>query len=35
MPFKHVHVSILKHLELIYSNVWGATHVLSTTSARY
>ena len=23
MTFKHVHVSILKLLELIYSNVWG------------
>ena len=35
MPFKNVHVSILKPLELIYLDVWGPTPVLSTSSARY
>ena len=34
MPFKHVHVSVLKPLELIYLDVWGPASVLSTTSAR-
>jgi histone deacetylase 1/2 len=35
MPFKHVHVFVLKPLELIYSDVWGPTPILSTTGARY
>jgi histone deacetylase 1/2 len=35
IPFKHVHVSVLKPLELIYSDVWGPAPVLSTTGARY
>jgi histone deacetylase 1/2 len=35
MPFKHVHVSVLKPLELIYSDVWGPAPVLSTIGARY
>ena len=35
MPFKNVHVSALKPLELIYSDIWGPTPVLSTSGARY
>jgi len=35
MPFKHVHVSVLKPLELIYLDVWGPTPVLFTNGARY
>ena len=35
MPFKNVHVSALKPLELIYSNIWGPAPVLSTSGARY
>lgn len=35
MPFKNMHVSVLKPLELIYSDVWGPAPVLSTSGARY
>jgi histone deacetylase 1/2 len=37
MPFKHVHVyvSVLKPLQLIYSDVWGLAPVLSTTGPCY
>jgi hypothetical protein len=35
MLFKHVHVSVLKPLQLIYSDVWGPTLVLSTIGTRY
>jgi histone deacetylase 1/2 len=35
LPFSNSYISISKPLELLYSDVWGPTPILSTTGARY
>ena len=35
LPFSNSHISVLKPLELLYSDVWGPSPILSTTGARY
>lgn len=35
LPFKSLHVSVSKPLELLYSDVWGPTPILSTIGASY